>query len=326
MAGRPKRTSEDLARAATELNNAVKRQVGFSTSMLALASIPFRDPGDVPYFIRSNDQFSLTVQPGIVRSNGVPQSVGYPFGTIPRLLLTWMCTEAVSTGTPDLQLGDNLSDFMRKIGLLKEGSRASGGAKGSITRLQSQMERLFRARFSIEVEGETHRQMGAGIDIAAGFELFWARGAQAAEGQRSLLPARVILSPSFFNEVTRNPVPVDIAALRALSGSALRLDLYVALTYYMSVIREEFLLSWPDLWLQLGSTASDNSARRAQLKTDVKRQLPAVLEVYPQAKVEVCKDGLRLFPSPPHVPLEPRLRELAAGPIHLPAMPDLLSR
>ena len=36
------------------------------------------------------------------------------YGTLPRLLLAWVCTEAVRTQSRELVLGDSLSVFMRK--------------------------------------------------------------------------------------------------------------------------------------------------------------------------------------------------------------------
>ena len=47
-----------------------------------------------------------------------------PFGVIPRLLLAWVCTEAVRTQSRDLVLGRSLSEFMRKLGVY---STSGGG-------------------------------------------------------------------------------------------------------------------------------------------------------------------------------------------------------
>ena len=46
-----------------------------------------------------------------------------PFGHIPRLLLAWVCTEAVRTQSRDLFLGKSLSDFMRRVGIDPAGRR-----------------------------------------------------------------------------------------------------------------------------------------------------------------------------------------------------------
>ena len=65
-----------------------------------------------------------------------------PYGTLPRLLLAWVCTEAVRTQSPELILGDSLSEFMRKVGIY-----STSGDKH--TRLRNQMRRLFGCTVSL---------------------------------------------------------------------------------------------------------------------------------------------------------------------------------
>ena len=50
-----------------------------------------------------------------------------PYGTLPRLLLALVCTEAVRTQSPELILGDSLSEFMRKVGIY-----STSGDKGCV--------------------------------------------------------------------------------------------------------------------------------------------------------------------------------------------------
>ena len=59
-----------------------------------------------------------------------------PFGNLPRLLLAWVCTEAVKTGSRELVLGKSLSDFMRTLGVYSSDGKA-------YTRLRNQMQRLL---------------------------------------------------------------------------------------------------------------------------------------------------------------------------------------
>jgi hypothetical protein len=49
-----------------------------------------------------------------------------PFGNLPRLLLAWVCTEAVQTQNPKLNLGPSLAAFMQRLGI----SSDSGGSRG----------------------------------------------------------------------------------------------------------------------------------------------------------------------------------------------------
>lgn len=67
--------------------------------------------------------------------------VGFPYGSLPRLILAWMSTEAVRTKSRTLYLDDSLSEFMRELGLIP-----SGGREGTIRRFRDQLRRLLLAR------------------------------------------------------------------------------------------------------------------------------------------------------------------------------------
>ena len=64
---------------------------------------------------------------------------------LPRLLLAWVCTEAVRTQSRELVLGRLLAEFMRQLGMQAD----SGGSRGEPTRLKNQMRRLFSCSMSL---------------------------------------------------------------------------------------------------------------------------------------------------------------------------------
>lgn len=128
----------------------------FMARDLVQVTLPHSNPGDMPVWGRKNGNLTLTISPGwgVDPVTGQPKSIGLPYGTIPRLLLFWITTEALRTEDRKLLLGDSLSGFMRQLDLTP-----TGGREGSITRLKAQMERLFRARISLE--GVMHFGRGA---------------------------------------------------------------------------------------------------------------------------------------------------------------------
>ena len=82
--------------------------LGFPGRMLALCSLPRTGRGKRSHFVRTNSPFTLAMS-----------AVGtsrLPYGNLPRLLLAWVCTEAVRTGRRDLVLGKSLRDFMGPLG------------------------------------------------------------------------------------------------------------------------------------------------------------------------------------------------------------------
>ena len=83
--------------------------IGFMARLLALCSLPRTNPGDRLQFKRVNGPYTLGMIAGLGNK--------LPYGTLPRLLLAWVCTEAVRTQSRELVLGDSLSEFMRRLGL-----------------------------------------------------------------------------------------------------------------------------------------------------------------------------------------------------------------
>ena len=71
--------------------------VGFMARLLALCSLPRTNPGDRKEFIRRNGPYTLGMVAGVGNK--------LPYGTLPRLLLAWVRTEAVLTGRRELYLG-----------------------------------------------------------------------------------------------------------------------------------------------------------------------------------------------------------------------------
>lgn len=297
MSGVPSTTNRDLAllRAAAELWDQEEQEVGFLARLFTQTSLPYRDPGDREKWERRNGDLVLAVAPG---------PSGYPYGTVPRLLLNWLSTEALRKRTRDLALGRNMTDFMHQLGLTP-----TGGKNGTISRLMKQSERLFLASLTVRWESEG-RVTGGQMSVASTFEL-WHTPSDDPRAD-PLFPSQVRLSGDFYDEVVNHPVPVDLGALRALKGSAQRLDIYCWLTYRMSYLRRASTVSWETLFAQFGSDLAPTKQGRAQFKRDFTRHLQRVLVIYRDAKVEVTDAGVVLHPSRTHVPFK-GLKQLGAS-------------
>jgi hypothetical protein len=75
-----------------------KTEAAFMARQLVQATLPHKNPGDVPAWSRTNGNLTLGIQPSWDYEKG--KSIGYPYGIIPRLLLFWMTTEALRTKNP----------------------------------------------------------------------------------------------------------------------------------------------------------------------------------------------------------------------------------
>ena len=208
---------------------------GFMARMMALCSLPRTNPGNQHQYKRVNGPFKLIMS--------VSGDHKLPFGNLPRLLLAWVCTEAVRTQSRTLILGPSLAKFMKTLGVY-----SSGGGRDQI-KLRNQMKRLFGCTVSMIYEDEHGEQFVSSL-IAERGEFWWN---ERKPDQSSLWDSKIYLGEAFFNEIIRHPVPLDMNTLTALKRSTLGLDLYLWLTYRTFALRAPLRLTWKQLYQQFGA-------------------------------------------------------------------------
>lgn len=265
--------------------------VGYMARVLVQATMPHSKPQGSE-FVRSNG----TLEVSIVS----PEKIGLPYGSYPRLLLAWLSTEAVRTGSPTLFMGDSLSEFMRRLGLLP-----TGGRWGTIPRLKEQADRLFGSSViayeAREDAGARVRTRGSRISVADEWDLWWDPQRVADPGQGSLFQSWVKLTERFFQQVTDRPVPLDMRAISALKKSPLALDLYAWTTYRVSYLGRRTEIPWEALEMQFGAGYADTPQGHRDFKKKLLGALRKVSTVYPALRADEGAKGLVLLPSPPHV-------------------------
>ena len=234
--------------------------------LMMLCSLPRTNPGRQLQYKRVNGPYTLIM-------TAVGQT-GLPFGNLSRLLLAWVCTEAVRTQSRELFLGPSLSGFMRQLDMAPIG----GGSRGERTRLRDQMRRLFGCSVTLIYE-DTHSSRFVSSHIAESGEFWWN---PAKPDQPVLWDSKIRLSEPFFNEIINHPVPIDMNTLKALKRCALGLDLYLWITYRTFSLRAPLRLSWRQLYQQFG-TGPGQGQRQANCQN-----LPSASP----ARVEEDQNGL----------------------------------
>ena len=258
--------------------------LGFMARLLALCSLPRTNPGNRHQYKRVNGPFRLYMQAG-------PETK-LPFGTNPRLILAWVCTEAVRTGSRDIVLGRSLSEFMRKLGISSTDGRGQA-------RLRNQMERLFSCNVSMIYKDDNHR--ASAFAVLADLTDFWWNPKQP--NQTGLWESKVRLSESFFNEIVSHPVPLDMNTLKALKRSPLGLDLYLWLTYRIFALTSSQRLTWRQLYRQFGvdpDKASDRVTVR-NFQRQAVRELKKIKLAWPELNYSTAPGVLILHPSTPAI-------------------------
>ncbi len=291
-----------LLDAAQEIRTAPdEAEAAFIARELVQCTLPHSDPGQVPFWARTNGNYTLSIVSGMDPKK--MRLVGYPYGSIPRLILFWMTTEAIRTGSRRLHLGETYASFLREIGL---DPNTGGGKRGDANRVKEQTRRLFSATISfiesverIGAEGERRLNM----PVAAASELWWD---PKQPDQINLWDSWVELNDRFFDALTHSPVPVDIRALRALKRSPLALDLYAWATHKaFSVARQgkPQYIPWKSLAQQFGTDYRDH----LDFKKKAKDALKKITAVYPGLKLsDQTPGGITVLPtSTPAIPYRP---------------------
>lgn len=263
---------------------------GYVAHFLAQATLPHTDPKS-HYFERGTGKLTLSITAN-------PKH-GVPYGGLPRLLLAWMCTEAVRTRSAELSLGRSQAEFLEKLDLYNNGSY--------ISRVRDQSLRLVRSLIS--VSGSDGDALGIeNILIAKRAFIFW--NTRDSE-QPGLWDSTVTLSTDFFESLINAPVPIKMEALQALKKSPLAMDIYTWLVYRMFTLnvaasRGKKLVAhipWTGLMLQLGANYANTPKGLANFKANFKLRLKEVLLFYPEARnhIQETSEHLILTPARQHI-------------------------
>ena len=174
--------------------------LGFMARMLVLCSLPRTNPGNRKEYVRRNGPYTLVMNAGALTK--------LPYGNLPRLLLAWVCTEAVQTQSRELVLGRSLSEFMRTLDIYSNSGRVH-------TRLRNQMKRLFGCTVTMIYE-EPGGFARVSSFVADKHEFWWN---ERKPNVPSLWESKIELGEKFFNEIISHPVPLD---MNTLTGSVLQ--------------------------------------------------------------------------------------------------------
>lgn len=264
---------------------------GYIAHFLAQATLPHTDP-KTNYFERGTGKLTLSITGN--------HKYGVPYGGLPRLLLAWICTEAVKTGSPKLSLGRSQREFLEKLDLHSSGNY--------ITRIRDQSLRLVRSLISISgIDGSA---LGIeNIMIARQAFIFWNT---RNTNQSSLWDSSLTLSTDFFNSLIAAPVPIKIEALQALKKSPLAMDIYTWLVYRMFTLnvatnrggKLTAHVPWVGLMMQLGVGYANTPQGLRDFKKAFRKRLKEALLFYPEARrhIEESDDHLILTPAKLHLP------------------------
>jgi hypothetical protein len=271
--------------------------LAYTPRLFTQLALPYRNPGDVPRWVRRNGALELVVTPGLVLDDrtGISRPA-YPYGVVPRLLVIWMASEVIKTERREFDLGPSFSAFINRVGLTRGGTQ--------FVRVRDQMTRLFAASMLATAtvkDGPMSGYAGEHFRVVRKWQLWWSD----LRPQEPFSLSSVTLSEEFYESIMAGSVPVPVEAIAELRGktsSPLALDIYVWLVHRLPRVVKGSTppIGWADLAIQFGCDYKQVRQFKAQFLKDLRH----VLAVYPTARVEPGPKGLVLRRSPS--PVQPR--------------------
>lgn len=268
--------------AATAVLAEEESSIGITHAGFAMTSLPHRRT-DEPLWMRQGNRTKLLVESGRTGDGGW---VGVPYGSVARLILLYLQTEAVRTDSPEVELGRSMRSWMVRMSL------ASGGRNYQLVAEQARRISACRLTFLTDLTGGAElRHNGAFVQDAISL------AGLADTAQPMLWQDRVRLDQGFWKSLKEHPVPVREEAIRAIGARSMAIDVYIWLAYRLHFLPGATEVSWSAIHAQFG--AGFKAVR--QMKPVFVQALNLALAVYPEAKVDLTGGGVTLHPSPPAV-------------------------
>lgn len=275
--------------------------LSFLHSALCAMSLPVRRPADehAP-IIRQDGQYTLVIQPrpvvNTVNGQQTLRSLGVPFGSLPRLVLIHIMTEAVRSRSRHIVLGETFTDWMRRMGF----RTISYGPRGSATLIREQLDRLLACEWMIRWDGTD----ADGSREFAIKEIKLTNEYAGVDRNGGAFVREIVMTEGFYDHLRQHAVPLNEHAIRQLRDSATALDLYTWLAYRLPRInpKRPAAISWQQLAVHFGNDGRNIRKFRQTIRDAWDRHVSAV---YPEARADFDTTLVRLYASP--APLQQKL-------------------
>ena len=277
------KTERQAVDAAAAVLSEEESRLGITHAGFAMTSLPHKRIEEA-LWRREGHRTTLLVESGRHRNGDF---IGVPYGSIARLILLYLQTEAVRTNSPEVELGRSMKSWMGRMSL------TTGGRTYQLVAEQARRISGCRLTFFTDREnGAETRHNGAFVQDAISLS------GVVDDDQPTLWQDRVRLDQGFWRSLREHPVPVREEAIKAIGTRSLAIDVYIWLAYRLHALPKSTMVSWPAIHGQFG--AGFRLVR--QIKPTFLEALTLALAVYPEARVSAEKEGLTLHPSAPAVP------------------------
>jgi hypothetical protein len=251
-------------------------KLGFTYSGFALTSLPHK-PQTEAVWRREGHNLTMLIQSGVDRGGN---NLGVPYGSYARFILLFLQSEAVKSGSREIELGRSMRVWLGNMGL------SIGGTTYRLVNEQARRISGCSLTFYTDRDNKEVMRRGGFVD-----------GSITMSDQPSLWQEKVLLNEEFYRALRDHPVPLSEAALRAIGPRSMVIDIYIWLAYRLHALKADVEISWSALCAQFGAGYS----RLRDFRSGFLSGLDLALAVYPEAQVRVDERGVTLRPSRPAV-------------------------
>jgi hypothetical protein len=269
-----------LVEAAYRILTEDAEKIGFTYSGFALTSLPHK-PQKETMWRREGHNVVLLIESGRDRSGS---SIGLPYGSYARFILLFLQSEAVRTGSREIELGRSMRVWLGTMGL------SIGGTTYKMVSEQAKRISGCRLQFFTDRNGKELMRHGGFVDGSISM-------AGIGGDQLGLWQDRVLLNEEFYRALREHPVPVSESALRAIGPRSMAIDVYIWLAYRLHAVRRDIEVGWPALYNQFGS----GFQLIRKFRSHFIECLELALAAYPDGRVSISERGIVLHHSRPAI-------------------------
>jgi replication initiator protein len=269
---------------AAEVMADESQRIGISYTGFCLTSLPHKRLPDDETWEKKGHRVTLWVEPGRMKIRGKVMTYGVPYGARARMILLYLQTQAVRTGSREVALGRSMRDWMERMGLAVGGETAKS--------LREQAARISACTLKFFWDNEEQEGWTRGAIVTSGL-----RFKVPEHSQANLWEDRVVLDEVFWRALREHPVPLLEAAIRQLKDRSMSLDIYVWLAWRCHQLGKPTPISWPAIYAQFGG----GFGAMKHFKPSFIEALAAALAAYPEARIDTDERGIILYPSRPPV-------------------------
>ena len=292
---RQESNTPQIVDAASAMMAAESETLGVTYSGFALTSLPHKRLANDAIWERRGHRVRLLVEPGrLPTAQGGYHLYGVPYGAQARLILIYLQGQAIRHGSPEIELGRSMYEWLSRMGL------SIGGR--TYQRVREQAARLSACLLTFSWQDGKKVAFSRDSIVRSGLFL----GEDVPDpSQHSLWSEHVVLSDTFFRELREHAIPLSEEALAQINNNSLTIDIYVWLAYRLYALSKPTFITWKALQEQFGPEYQ----RLRDFRKRFTDAFNLAVAVYPDARVSTDETGITLYPSRP--PIAPR--QIAAG-------------